>query len=78
MSLHSGDVIMTGTPGGSGISQSPAVFLQPGQTVKVGISGLGEQCQRVSELLPVQDNAGSPAKQGHPAYDWQSIYAPSP
>ncbi|RKR07605.1 2,4-diketo-3-deoxy-L-fuconate hydrolase [Kushneria sinocarnis] len=46
MSLQSGDVISTGTPPGVGMGQNPKVFLQAGQTMRLGIEGLGEQCQR--------------------------------
>ncbi|TWT47562.1 fumarylacetoacetate hydrolase family protein [Botrimarina hoheduenensis] len=47
MSLHPGDVISTGTPPGVGLGQKPPVFLQPGNIIKLGISGLGEQQQLV-------------------------------
>ncbi|CAN0624571.1 Ureidoglycolate lyase [Burkholderia multivorans] len=47
MSLQPGDVISTGTPPGVGMGIKPApVFLKPGQTVRLGVAGLGEQCQR--------------------------------
>ncbi|SDM30642.1 2,4-diketo-3-deoxy-L-fuconate hydrolase [Modicisalibacter muralis] len=46
MSLQPGDVISTGTPPGVGMGQSPQVYLRPGQTMRLGIEGLGEQCQR--------------------------------
>lgn len=47
MSLHPGDVISTGTPAGVGLGQKPApVYLRPGQTMRLGIDGLGEQTQR--------------------------------
>ncbi len=45
MSLQPGDVITTGTPPGVGMGQKPPVFLKPGQQMKLGISGLGEQTQ---------------------------------
>lgn len=45
MSLQPGDVISTGTPPGVGMGQSPQVFLQPGQTIRLGVEGLGEQTQ---------------------------------
>jgi len=45
MSLHPGDVISTGTPPGVGQGQKPQVFLKPGQTMHLGIEGLGEQRQ---------------------------------
>ena len=48
MTLHPGDVIATGTPPGVGMGIKPEpVFLQDGQTMRLGISGLGEQTQRV-------------------------------
>jgi 2-keto-4-pentenoate hydratase/2-oxohepta-3-ene-1,7-dioic acid hydratase in catechol pathway len=48
MSLQPGDVISTGTPPGVGLGAKPApVYLAPGQTMRLGIAGLGEQRQRV-------------------------------
>ena len=47
MSLQPGDVISTGTPPGVGMGQQPPVYLKPGQQMRLGIDGLGEQCQRV-------------------------------
>ena len=46
MSLQAGDIISTGTPPGVGMGQKPQVFLRPGQTMRLGIAGLGEQTQR--------------------------------
>lgn len=45
MSLHPGDIISTGTPPGVGLGQNPPVYLKPGQTMRLGIEGLGEQTQ---------------------------------
>lgn len=45
MSLQPGDVISTGTPPGVGMGQSPQVYLRPGQTIRLGVEGLGEQTQ---------------------------------
>jgi 2,4-didehydro-3-deoxy-L-rhamnonate hydrolase len=45
MSLQPGDVISTGTPPGVGLGQKPPVYLKPGQTMRLGIAGLGEQRQ---------------------------------
>lgn len=45
MTLEPGDVIPTGTPPGVGQGQSPPVFLKPGDCVRLGIAGLGEQEQ---------------------------------
>jgi ureidoglycolate lyase len=47
MSLQPGDVIATGTPPGVGLGVKPTpVYLKPGQTMRLGIQGLGEQQQR--------------------------------
>ena len=46
MSLQPGDIISTGTPPGVGLGQSPQVYLKPGQTIRLGIEGLGQQTQR--------------------------------
>jgi ureidoglycolate lyase/2,4-diketo-3-deoxy-L-fuconate hydrolase len=46
MSLRTGDVIATGTPPGVGLGQKPPRYLKAGQTMRVGIAGLGEQLQR--------------------------------
>ena len=45
MSLNPGDVIATGTPPGVGLGMKPPVFLDAGDTMKLGIEGLGEQNQ---------------------------------
>jgi 2-keto-4-pentenoate hydratase/2-oxohepta-3-ene-1,7-dioic acid hydratase in catechol pathway len=45
MSLHPGDIIATGTPPGVGMGQKPPVYLKAGQTIRLGIEGLGEQQQ---------------------------------
>ena len=45
MSLRSGDVISTGTPCGVGMGQKPPVYLRAGQTMRLGIAGLGVQTQ---------------------------------
>jgi 2-keto-4-pentenoate hydratase/2-oxohepta-3-ene-1,7-dioic acid hydratase in catechol pathway len=47
IALHPGDIIATGTPPGVGLGQKPEpVFLKPGQTMRLGITGLGEQQQQ--------------------------------
>ncbi|PLZ00895.1 ureidoglycolate lyase [Burkholderia sp. WAC0059] len=47
MSLQVGDVISTGTPPGVGMGVKPnPVFLKPGQTMRLGVQGLGEQVQK--------------------------------
>ncbi len=53
MTLYPGDIISTGTPPGVGMGQKPnAVFLKPGDTLRLGISGLGEQRQTVHAWNP--------------------------
>ncbi|WP_448207251.1 fumarylacetoacetate hydrolase family protein [Azospirillum sp. sgz302134] len=47
MTLLPGDVIATGTPQGVAMGQKPNPWLQPGQTMRLGIDGLGEQRQTV-------------------------------
>lgn len=47
MILEPGDVVTTGTPAGVGLGKKPPVFLKPGDTISLGIDGLGRQAQRV-------------------------------
>ncbi|HEI8866721.1 fumarylacetoacetate hydrolase family protein [Serratia sp. AKBS12] len=54
MSLQPGDVISTGTPPGVGMGQKPQpIYLKPGQVMRLGIEGLGEQQQ---QTVQVQEN----------------------
>jgi 2,4-didehydro-3-deoxy-L-rhamnonate hydrolase len=46
MILLPGDVITTGTPPGVGLGKKPPRFLKAGDTVSLGIEGLGSQAQR--------------------------------
>jgi len=50
ITLHPGDIIATGTPPGVGLGKKPnPIFLRPGQSVKTGIEGMGEQvCKTVA------------------------------
>ncbi|HIE10778.1 MAG TPA: FAA hydrolase family protein [Kiritimatiellae bacterium] len=45
--LNAGDIISTGTPAGIGSRRSPAVFLNPGDHLRLEIEGLGVQENRV-------------------------------
>ena len=45
--LHPGDIITTGTPPGVGMGMKPPQYLKPGDTMVVGIDGLGVQRQKV-------------------------------
>ena len=47
MTLEAGDVIVTGTPPGVGAGKKPQRFLKSGDTMHLGIDGLGEQACRV-------------------------------
>jgi 2-keto-4-pentenoate hydratase/2-oxohepta-3-ene-1,7-dioic acid hydratase in catechol pathway len=48
ITLFPGDIISTGTPPGVGMGKKPEpVFLKAGQTMRLGIEGLGEQAQKV-------------------------------
>jgi 2-keto-4-pentenoate hydratase/2-oxohepta-3-ene-1,7-dioic acid hydratase in catechol pathway len=48
MTLCPGDIISTGTPPGVALGAKPPVYLRPGDFVRLGIEGLGEQVQAVS------------------------------
>lgn len=52
MTLHPGDLISTGTPPGVGLGQKPPLYLKPGDEMRLGIEGLGEQRQRVHAWDP--------------------------
>ncbi len=43
MSFQPGDIVATGTPAGVGLGMKPPTFLAPGQRVRLGVEGLGEQ-----------------------------------
>jgi 2,4-diketo-3-deoxy-L-fuconate hydrolase len=46
MTLYPGDIISTGTPPGVGMGQKPSpIYLKPGDQIRLGIAGLGEQSQ---------------------------------
>lgn len=47
MELQPGDVIATGTPSGVGKAMQPPHYLQIGDTLQCGVSGLGTQNRRV-------------------------------
>ena len=48
MILEPGDVITTGTPPGVGSGKKPQRFLKAGDTITLGIDGLGQQAQHVT------------------------------
>jgi ureidoglycolate lyase/2,4-diketo-3-deoxy-L-fuconate hydrolase len=47
MTLMPGDIIPTGTPAGVGLGMKPPRYLKPGDTMRLGVAGLGEQRQKV-------------------------------
>ncbi|VAV96299.1 Fumarylacetoacetate hydrolase family protein [hydrothermal vent metagenome] len=47
ITLRPGDIISTGTPSGVGMGMDPPMFLKAGDNIKLGISDLGQQFQKV-------------------------------
>ncbi|KAF9697908.1 hypothetical protein EKO04_004086 [Ascochyta lentis] len=47
--LMPGDVLATGTPAGVGIGRKPPVYLQPGDTIAISVSGLGTLTNRIAD-----------------------------
>jgi 2,4-diketo-3-deoxy-L-fuconate hydrolase len=48
MTLQPGDLVTTGTPPGVGMGKKPEpLYLRPGDTLRLGIAGLGEQSTTV-------------------------------
>ena len=48
MTLNPGDIIFTGTPAGVGDGMDPPQYLRPGDVVRIGVEGLGEQRQIIA------------------------------
>jgi len=48
MTLYPGDIIFTGTPAGVGDGMDPPQYLKPGDVVRIGIEGIGEQRQTIA------------------------------
>lgn len=57
MSLQPGDIISTGTPPGVGMGMRPPQWLKDGDTVELGIDGLGRQRQKVRAYLPSEESS---------------------
>lgn len=49
MTLHPGDLILTGTPAGVGFARTPPVYLKPGDQVEVEIEKIGELRNRIAK-----------------------------
>ena len=41
MTLHPGDIIISGTPSGVGFARKPPIFMQPGDVCEIEIEGIG-------------------------------------
>jgi len=52
MALLPGDIVTTGTPPGVGLGKEPPSFMKEGDVMRLGITGLGEQEQRVVAYRP--------------------------
>ena len=50
--LRPGDVIATGTPAGVGFGLKPPVFLKPGDTIEISVTGLGTLRNKVAKATP--------------------------
>lgn len=61
VALTPGDIVTTGTPPGVGLGMKPPVFMKAGDTMRLGISGLGEQAQKV---VPYNDAMGQAWNRG--------------
>ncbi|MGH6827959.1 MAG: fumarylacetoacetate hydrolase family protein [Rhizomicrobium sp.] len=49
MTLLPGDIIATGTPPGVALGMKPPRYLKPGDRIRMGVEGLGEQANRLVE-----------------------------
>lgn len=61
MTLDPGDVVTTGTPPGVGMAMEPPVFLKPGDAMRLGVKGLGEQQQTIVAYRETEEGRGSSA-----------------
>jgi 2-keto-4-pentenoate hydratase/2-oxohepta-3-ene-1,7-dioic acid hydratase in catechol pathway len=54
MTLLPGDIVSTGTPAGVGLGMNPPLYLKPGDTVELGIDGLGVSKQEVKAYSAIK------------------------
>jgi hypothetical protein len=59
MTLMPGDLICTGTPSAVGLGHKPPTFLRPDQSMRLGITGLGEQRQIIVNSRSVKSGLQS-------------------
>jgi 2-keto-4-pentenoate hydratase/2-oxohepta-3-ene-1,7-dioic acid hydratase in catechol pathway len=50
--LEPGDVIVTGTPGGVGFKREPQIFMKPGDTVEIEVTGVGKLVNTIEDEKP--------------------------
>jgi 2-keto-4-pentenoate hydratase/2-oxohepta-3-ene-1,7-dioic acid hydratase in catechol pathway len=60
VTLQPGDLMSTGTAGGTGVGRTPQEFLRPGDTVTVGVSGIGYLSNPVVAGWPQHNLSPSP------------------
>ncbi|HEY0292780.1 MAG TPA: fumarylacetoacetate hydrolase family protein [Hansschlegelia sp.] len=65
MVLDPGDVVTTGTPPGVGMGKTPPTYLKAGDTMRLGITGLGEQTQNVVNFS--EEAAGAHRAHAYPS-----------
>ncbi|OBT70787.1 hypothetical protein VF21_10087 [Pseudogymnoascus sp. 05NY08] len=63
--IRPGDVIATGTPAGVGIGKKPPVYLKPGDTVEVSVTGLGRLTNTISEFAAKNPTVTRVEKDSH-------------
>ncbi|MFL1873877.1 fumarylacetoacetate hydrolase family protein [Hansschlegelia beijingensis] len=64
MALDPGDVVTTGTPPGVGMGMTPPTYLKPGDVMRLGIEGLGEQRQTV---VAFREEVGAQPSHAYPS-----------
>ncbi|MBB3972484.1 fumarylacetoacetate hydrolase family protein [Hansschlegelia beijingensis] len=64
MALDPGDVVTTGTPPGVGMGMTPPTYLKPGDVMRLGIEGLGEQQQKV---VAFREEVGAQPSHAYPS-----------
>src|SRR3546814_15646156 len=63
--LLPGGIVTTGTPSGVGMRMTPPLYLVPGDVMRLGIAGLGEQRQEVSRVTDTPRPVPPRCSSGH-------------
>ncbi len=53
--LYPGDIILTGTPVGTGVSSNPPIWLKPGDVLEVGVEGVGTLRNEIADETGVSN-----------------------